>query len=152
MHGARPAVPLTPCLRRNSSLCSFSRNMLAPSRRRDCGRPAGRQVIESTQDAGEPLSFEIGAGEIMGNPIFKVTLRHTAGVAGATARAARPATRPWRAMEAPLPSRVVAALRAALLRTPSGIQAPVLSNAAPSPASCLALALALPRTRHLPGV
>ncbi|GBF90665.1 hypothetical protein Rsub_03237 [Raphidocelis subcapitata] len=29
------------------------------------------QVIESTRAADEPLSFEIGAGEVMGNPIFK---------------------------------------------------------------------------------
>jgi hypothetical protein len=34
-----------------------------------CSRP---QVIESTRGADEPLSFEIGAGEVMGNPIFKV--------------------------------------------------------------------------------
>ena len=32
------------------------------------------QVIEDTRsEGGEPLTFEIGAGEIMGNPIFKVS-------------------------------------------------------------------------------
>lgn len=30
------------------------------------------QVLESSRDAGEPLSFEIGAGEVMGNPLFQV--------------------------------------------------------------------------------
>lgn len=42
------------------------------------------EVIESTRDAGEPLSFEIGAGEVMANPIFKV----------GSARPRRPRRRP----------------------------------------------------------
>jgi hypothetical protein len=30
------------------------------------------QVLESSREAGEPLSFEIGAGDITGNPLFQV--------------------------------------------------------------------------------
>ncbi len=30
------------------------------------------QVLESSRDTGEPATFEIGAGEIMGNQLFKV--------------------------------------------------------------------------------
>lgn len=35
-------------------------------------RVGGTQVLESSREAGEPLSFEIGAGEIMGNPLYQV--------------------------------------------------------------------------------
>jgi len=30
------------------------------------------QVLESSREKDEPLSFEIGAGEVTGNPLFKV--------------------------------------------------------------------------------
>lgn len=34
--------------------------------------PIAVQVMENSRDADEPLSFEIGAGEITGNPLFQV--------------------------------------------------------------------------------
>jgi hypothetical protein len=30
-------------------------------------------VLESSQESGEPLTFEVGAGEVMGNKLFQVS-------------------------------------------------------------------------------
>jgi hypothetical protein len=42
-------------------------------------------VIESTRTEDGPLTFEIGAGEVMGNPLFKVRPRAGRGRAGGRA-------------------------------------------------------------------